>query len=94
MDIPEAVDCQFDRKDSLKFFWEEHSKGDSNVWSVWSLESFSISTEGNAGFGKPEIATQISEGRPYGMSFKVNHYESESVCPQYDSKGARVREIY
>jgi hypothetical protein len=94
MDIPEVVDCQFDRKDSLKFYWEEQSTGDSYVWSEWSLESFSISTEGNAGFRQPEIATQISEGRPYGMSFKVNHFESESVYPQYDSKGARVREIY
>jgi hypothetical protein len=89
MDIPQVVDCQFDRKDSLKFFWEDHSHDDSDAWSEWSLESFSISTEGNAGFRQPK--TQISEGRPYGMSFKVNPFDSESVCPQYDSKGARVR---
>jgi hypothetical protein len=81
------------RAGTLKSAWEEESMDSTDYknWSEWKMESHSFDPKDIPGDVHSYPKAQLSGGRPWGMSFVVKQSNEDTVCPQFDGEGIRVR---
>jgi hypothetical protein len=81
------------RGNSLKSAWEEESINSTafNEWADWKLETHSFNGKDGSEHKESYPKAQLSGGRPWGMTFIVKQSVGNTVCPQFDGKGARVK---